>query len=357
MTDTALVPFLAGKPPARSNAFANLPSNLPDRQTVPTLGVTGKIWSISKDGATQKLMRRDSDGEEIPVSIFKAVIVDTAPNRGRAFYEGSYDPNKTTAPRCWSDNGKVPATAVPEPVATACNGCPNSVKGSKVNESGYAGVACAVHRMLAVVPAAKLDFTPLRLKLAITSLWDSESPDMEAQGWYSYDKYVNFLKANGCYHTGEIVTKMRFDANAAYPKIFFSADAWLNEDQKIYVASRVMTPEVQKLLDGSWTPAGADGVSTAPAPTPAPAPAPAPEPEPEPEPVAAAVVEEDDGDDIDWGGGATVLAQDDPAPVTKPARAARAKPAAIAAEVAPAVSTELPSGLDDLLNGWAGPTT
>ena len=355
MTDTALIPFSAGKPPALSNAFADLPSNIPDKQTVPTLGVMGKIWSISKDGATQKLMRRDADGEEIPVSIFKAVIVDCAPTRGRAFYEGAYDPNNTTAPRCWSDNGKAPSSAVENPVATACGNCPNSVKGSKVNDNGVAGVACASHRMLAVVPAAKLDFTPLRLKLAITSIWDSQSPDMEAQGWYSFDKYLDFLKANGCAHTGAVVTKMRFDANAAYPKLFFSADAWLTEEQQVYIASRVKTPEVQKLLDGSWTPAGADGVATT-----KPQAEPEHTPEPEPEPIAKAkpAAEDDDGD-IDFGsmlGAADVLTADEPTPATRAAKPAKPKAAAPAAEVAPQVSTTMPEGLEDLLSGWGGST-
>ena len=356
MSDTALIPFSAGKPPQIAGALAGLGSNIQDKLNVPSLGIKGKVWSISKNGTTQNLMRRDDDGEEIPVSVFKAVILDCAPSRGRAFYEGAYDPNNTAAPRCWSDDGKVPSKGVTSPVASACDQCPNSVKGSKVNDSGQAGVACAAHRMVALVPAAKLDFTPLRLKLAITSIWDSQSPEMEAQGWYSFDKYLDFLKANGCPHTAAVVTKMRFDSNVAYPKIFFSADSWLTEAQQTFVAGKIHTPEVQQLIDGSWTPAGVDGVKVAedaPAKVAArPAPEPEPEPEPEPAPAIKAAATDDDGDTVNWDNmGAEVLSPDEPATATKPARAAKAKPAP-KAEAVPEVSTNVPEGLEALLEGW-----
>lgn len=348
----AMIPFAAGGAPAHiSNAFAGLGSNIPERQSVPSLSYEGKTWTIHKEGAKQKLMTRDADGEQIPLSIMKVVILDSAPRRGRAFYEGTYDPNKIAAPACWSHDGERPDQSITNPCAASCAACPNSVKGSKVLDNGNTTTACSQHRMLAVIPSGDLNYTPLRLKIAITSDWDNNSPEMEREGWFSYSKYLDYLKANGCPHTAAVVTKIRFDANAAYPKLFFAAERWLSEEEQYTVAPRVKTPEVQKLIDGSWTPAGVDGVPTQNAQAAAqinPAPAPvqpveekvqiAPAPAPAPAPVQEAVMIMDDSE---------------PAPVTKPAKA-KAKEAepAPAPEQAPAASTDVPSEIASLLDAW-----
>ena len=346
----AMIPFAAGGTPAHiSDAFAGLGSNIPDRQSVPSLSYEGKTWTIHKEGAKQKLMTRDADGEQIPLSIMKVVILDSAPRRGRAFYEGTYDPNKISAPACWSSDGERPDAAVTSPCASACAACPNSVKGSKVLDNGHATTACSQHRMMAVIPSGDLNYTALRLKIAITSDWDNQSPEMEREGWFSYSKYLDYLKANGCPHTAAVVTKIRFDANAAYPKLFFAAERWLSEEEQYAVAPRVKSAEVQKLIDGSWTPAGVDGVPTqkaqiAQAPAqiePAPAPvqpveakaqvAPAPAPAPAQEEVL-------------------IMADSDPVPATKPAKKAETK--AAPAEQAPAASTDVPAEIASLLDAW-----
>jgi hypothetical protein len=149
-----------------------------------------------------KLEKRDSDGEVVPVSVMKVVILDYAKRRGRTYYEGAYDPDKESAPICWSDDGITPDATVPDEVKTKtsfkCDTCPLAAKGSKVTDQGKAIAACSQHRMLAVVPANKLDFTPLRLKIAITSDWDKQSPDAEAQGWYAFSNYTDYLKAKAC---------------------------------------------------------------------------------------------------------------------------------------------------------------
>jgi hypothetical protein len=240
-------------------------SNIEDRAKVPSLSPQGKTWTISVDGNKTKLMR-NLDGDMVPVGVLRVVVLDFAKRRGRAYYEGAYDPEKEAAPVCWSDDGITPDETVPADVkqnktAFQCDKCPMAAKGSKIADGGKAVTACSQHRMLAVVPENKLDFKPLRLKIAITSDWDKESPGAAAEGWFAFQNYMDYLKSRGVQHSAAVVTKMKFDTNASYPKIFFAAERWLNPDELAIVAPLTKSDEVQKLLGGTFTPAGVDGVN------------------------------------------------------------------------------------------------
>lgn len=350
MSDNALTVFGNGQLPAHiSSHFSDVESNLPDREKVPSLSYEGKNWSISLNGTKTTLTSKNEDGDAIPIQTFKAIILNSNAHRGRAFYEGNYDPNKIAAPACWSDDGSHPAKAVKEPVASACDKCPNSVKGSKMLDNGKATVACSQHRMLVVVPAGKPDFTPLRLKIAITSDWDGQSPDQEAQGWFSYSKYLEFLKSRGVPHTAAVVTKIKFDPNAAYPKLFFAADRWLDEAEGAVAKRQMQLPEVKKLLDGSWSPAGPDGVRTETAKEPEPEPEVEAKPEPQ---IAPATAKVEDEPEPDFG---EILTGDAPAAdEAKPAKKAEPKKAAAKTEdPKPATSsTKVDDELAALLADW-----
>lgn len=255
-------------------------SNIVERATVPSLSPQGKTWTISLNGDRTQLMKRDADGEVIPVSVMKVIILDYAKRRGRAYYEGAYDPANESAPVCWSEDGIAPPNTVEKKQSEKCETCPMAAKGSKISDNGKAVTACSQHRMLAIIPANKLDFPPLRLKIAITSDFDKQSPDAEAQGWYAFSNYMDFLKSRGVQHTAAIVTKMKFDTNAAYPKIFFAADRWLEPAELAEVIPVTKREDVISLLGGTWTPAGPDGVKAD-----EPAPAVAAEPEAKVEPA------------------------------------------------------------------------
>lgn len=230
-------------------------SNIVERATVPSLSPQGKTWTISLNGDRTQLMKRDADGETVPVSVMKVIILDYAKRRGRAYYEGAYDPANEAAPVCWSEDGIAPPNTVEKKQSEKCETCPMAAKGSKISDNGKAVTACSQHRMLAIIPANKLDFPPLRLKIAITSDFDKQSPDAEAQGWYAFSNYMDFLKSRGVQHTAAIVTKMKFDTNAAYPKIFFAADRWLEQAELAEVIPITKREDVVSLLGGTWTPA------------------------------------------------------------------------------------------------------
>lgn len=262
MSNNALTLFDAPKLslPSHVASFFEEESNIENRVTVPTLSYEGKVWTISINGEKTKLMKRNDDGDEEPMSVMRVVILDYAKRRGRAYYEGAYDPAKPGSPVCWSDDGVTPHASVKEPPCGKCQDCPMAVKGSKVTEQGKAVTACSQHRMIVVVPANKPDFPPLRMKLAITSDWDKNSPELEAQGWFAFQNYYQMLQGKGVQHTAALVTKMRFDPNTAYPKVMFSPDRWLENAELAQIAPVVKSDDVKSLLAGTWTPAGADGV-------------------------------------------------------------------------------------------------
>jgi|GEM_PF-2992025 hypothetical protein len=245
--------------PAEVTTFLDEETNIPPKQTVPSLSYEGKTWTISLEGEKTKLMRKNADGESEPISTFSVIILDWNKRRGRSYYEGAYDPNKPLPPVCWSEDGVKPHDSITDPQCATCAKCPMSVKGSKVTEQGKAVVACSEHRMIVVVPATKPEFQPLRLKLAQTSDWDGQSPDQEAQGWYAFKNYTDMLRTRGIIHTAEIVTKMRFDPDSTWPKVMFKADKRVDTPTLFKLIPVIKSDEVKKLMAGGWTPAGVDG--------------------------------------------------------------------------------------------------
>ena len=248
------------KPPAHiANTFGE-ESNIEDRVTVPSLSYEGKVWSISLNGEKTRLMKRDSDGDEVPLGTMRVIILDFAKRRGRAYYEGAYDPAKPGSPICWSDDGLAPHAKVPEDQKQCnnCEKCPMSVKGSKVTEQNKAVTACSQHRMLVVAPASDPLLTPLRLKIAITSDWD-KNEEMQAQGWFAFNNYTDFLRSKNVKHSAALVTKMKFDPSVAYPKLLFSPDRWLEEAEALKARDVSQSEDVKALLGGTWSPAGVDG--------------------------------------------------------------------------------------------------
>lgn len=261
MSGTGLALFNTAMPavPAEVNKFFEDNTNMTGRQTVPSLSYEGKSWSIVLDGEKTLLTKTDKEtGEREPVMMFRAVILDYAKRRGRAYYEGAYDPNKISLPKCWSDDGYVPNADVKEKQSDKCETCPWAMKGSKTTDQNKAVTACSQHRMIALVPAHDLSFQPLRLKIAITSDWDGQSPDHEAAGWFGFNNYTDMLRSKQVPHTAKLVTKIKFDPKTAYPKLLFSPDRWLTPDELVTVIPVVQSAEVKSLIDGTWGANGSD---------------------------------------------------------------------------------------------------
>lgn len=248
--------------PADLQKFYEEESNITARETVPSLGYEGKVWSVSMNGSKQNLERKNADGDMEAIQIAKVIILDAAKERGRAYYAGTYDPKKVSMPKCWSRDGGAPDSNVkPEDrQAAVCNECPMSKKGSRQSDNGKSVTACSEHRMLAVQIYNKdLSYPPLRMKIAVTSDWDGQSPDLEAEGWFGFKNFLDYLRKKGVPHTAMIRTKMKFDPGAAYPKIKFGVDDWLTTEQIAKLTPTVKSTEVRDLITDTWTVNGRDG--------------------------------------------------------------------------------------------------
>lgn len=250
----------AALPAHLADAFNDLGgSNIRDRQTVPSLSYEGKTWTVSMNGNKTKLQAKNEDGDMIPISVMRMVILEFNNDRGRAYYEGTYDPSNAKQPDCWSPDGKTPDTGCAKKQSTSCQGCPMSIKGSRVDTSGKESVACSSHRMLGIVPAFDLDHEPLRLKIAQTSDWDKEVAE---HGWFAFSQYGDWLKSRGIQHTALVVTKVKFNPNVAYPKLMFALDRLLTAAEVQTSVAQTKNPKLKDLLAERWSAAGVNGVAS-----------------------------------------------------------------------------------------------
>lgn len=259
MTENAVVAWDpnsgAALPAYLANAMGELGTNIADRQNVPSLSYEGKTWTIVKDGNKTKLQAENGDGDMVPIPIMRMVILGYNPERGRAFYPGVYNPAESKQPDCWSADGKTPDAGATKRQSTACNGCPQSIKGSKVQD-GKEMVACSSHRMIAIAPAFEIAGDPLRLKIAVTSDWDKQTVE---HGWHAFTQYTDFLKSRGITHTAMVVSKVKFDPNTAFPKLLFALDRLLGPEEVAQAQAALANPKVAELLAEKWTAAGAAG--------------------------------------------------------------------------------------------------
>ena len=244
-------------------------SNLKPRAGVPTLSYRGRKWSTIINGEKTTFVRKNADGDDEPVGVLRVIVLDFSQKRGRTFYEGKFDPENASRPDCWSADGETPDSSVEAPQCASCANCPMSVKGSKINELGKETTACSTHRLVAVVPAGNLEHPPMRLKLAVTSDFDSQSPDLEKAGWYAFRNYTDYLRTRQIKHTSAVITKIKFDPNKDFAKVIFSPEKFIDPAQAARIMELVRSPEVEELVNETWTPAGADGTRKSEEPAPA----------------------------------------------------------------------------------------
>ncbi len=238
--------------------------NIQERASVPSISYEGKKWTIVLNGEKHIVQKKDADGDLVAVTTLKVVILDQNPMRGRAYYVGAYNPETVTMPQCWSDDSVTPSKFVKEPCAANCATCPMSAKGSRKSDDPTKKdlVACSQHQFIAVVPAFDLNHEPLRMKLAITSIWDGKNKANDEAGWFAFKNYTDFLRANGVDHTGLVVTKMKFDSSVGitYPKVLFARDRFLTDEDMDILVPIIQSQKVKQLISTSWTPNGVDGV-------------------------------------------------------------------------------------------------
>ena len=234
-------------------------------------GVNDNLLSGSGGGEQRRRIslnggkfREFVNGEQVSVSKednLNVVIVNAAPI-SRTYYEGTYDPQNPTPPKCWSADTNAPSPDVPQEQrqASRCMDCPQNIKGSGQGESR----ACRFAQRIAVALEGQLDKV-YQLQLPATSIFgDGKDGKMPMQA------YARFLSAHNTPAVA-IITNMRFDENSSTPKLFFKAVRPLDEQELKTVVEMKDHPDTLKAI--TLTVAQTDGTDkSASAPAPAPAP-------------------------------------------------------------------------------------
>jgi hypothetical protein len=268
---------------------------------------------IGLKGARFRLVQA---GQEIAVKdepYLDVIILGANVAINRTFYAGTYDPSVKAPPSCFSVDGISPAKDAAEPQSSKCATCPQNEKGSKVFE-GRKARACAFSKRLAVMLSGDPEREVYQLDVKALSLFGD---GIDAKGLYTLSGYAKFLAARGVRAEG-LVTRLSFDTASSVPKLYFTPQSFIAEEEFAVVAKLAKSAEVKSVLEvnastvdlsgevsmeddgGFSTPAPAH-VLAAPVPVaevakPKPAAVPKkvePKPEPKPEPVAAEPMGED----------------------------------------------------------------
>jgi len=167
------------------------------------------------------------------------IFVKMAHQPSRTLYTGGYKEGEKSAPTCWSNDSKTPDPEVKNPPASACEACPNSVKGSG---QGGNGTACRLSWRTAVVLPNDVKGDVMQLVLPATSVFGKEE-----NGKWPFREYVKML-ANHNISAGRVVTKMQFDTKSPVPRVLFSPVSGINPDDLDALTTQSKTPAAENAI-------------------------------------------------------------------------------------------------------------
>ncbi len=153
------------------------------------------------------------------------IIVGVAPKIQRVWYKESYKDGNTTAPTCWSNDGKKPDADVENAPSNLCMSCSNDIKGS----GGGNSKACKHSLRLAVLLPEELNGDLYRVILSSTSIFGKNKV-----GKYPYNAYTEYLTQYEL-SVAHVVTQAFFEFENGRPKVLFKP-------------VRAITPEEYKVV-------------------------------------------------------------------------------------------------------------
>lgn len=197
----------------------------------PVMSIRGAKWRIVEGGEEHPVYM---PGTKDLAPFVRVVLLRANQALSKIYYPGQYVEGSDEKPTCYSNDGIRPAADAEDPQSETCAACPHNVWGSKISPSGAKIKACADVRRVAVLPAEDLEYSPVLLRIPGASLSDLA-------------KYGRALKQRNIPYAA-VVTKLSFDAEAAYPKIIFQYERVLTAEEMALVASRVAEPIVDDIL-------------------------------------------------------------------------------------------------------------
>ncbi len=214
----------------------------------------GGHWTLSFRNSRFTL-RLGQDEEILTDQHLDVVLIDVGDNIARSYYAKGFEAGSSDRPDCSSWNGTTPDEGVPNKQAEHCRGCPQNVKGSKMNPNGKPGFACTFSRRAAVVLVNE-DHEEERLfqmRIASTTLFGDNG-----QNGFSFKNYWNGLKQQVVARakddkpmmTYSVITRITFDLASTTPKPLFKAVAWLQEGSELgdRVTRAVFNPNVAAII-------------------------------------------------------------------------------------------------------------
>ena len=185
-------------------------------------GGTGGMKRISIKGGVWRMMVNGKEVAKNEDRAMNVVVVAAAPKVSRTFYAGTYsEGGEAKAPDCWSADGEVPDAKAVAPQASRCVDCAQNAKGSGQGDSR----ACRFSQRLAVVLANDIGGEVMQLTLPASSIFGAGEP-----GKWPLQTYAKMIGSKGVPITA-VVTEMRFDTEAATPKIAFKPVRVLDADE------------------------------------------------------------------------------------------------------------------------------
>ena len=212
-------------------------------------GGTGGMKRISIKGGVWRMMVNGKEVAKNEDRAMNVVVVAAAPKVSRTFYAGTYsEGGEAKAPDCWSADGEVPDAKASAPQASRCVDCAQNAKGSGQGDSR----ACRFSQRLAVVLANDLEGEVMQLTLPASSIFGAGEP-----GKWPLQTYAKMIGSKGVPITA-VVTEMRFDTEAATPKIAFKPIRVLDSDEHEMVITQGKSDKALKAI--TMTVSDTDGV-------------------------------------------------------------------------------------------------
>ena len=188
------------------------------------------------------VFRKYAGGKEIGAiedRFMNVIIVKMAHKASRMYYDKGYREGEKVSPACWSSDSEIPDADVKTPVASSCNSCPNSAKGS--GDNGI-GAKCKLSWRTAVVLPNDPAGDVMQLVLPATSAFGKEE-----NGRWPFRPYIQHLASHNV-SAGRVVTKMAFDTKSPTPKVLFAPVGAVPDADLEIIARQAKSPAAEAAI-------------------------------------------------------------------------------------------------------------
>lgn len=236
-------------------ALLDSPSNLPAhlqgfKSTVSTdlmAAIGGTL--LNRIGLKGNRFRSVIKGEEVGVfdeNYLDIIVVGAAPDVSRIFYPDAYKSGGDNAgPLCYSVDGIAPPLALKTRQSDACATCQWNVKGSRISENGIKSRACGFFRRLVVMLAGDPEGVMYKLDVKSMGLFGESFPK---QGKFALNDYAKAISSRGL-DVGTIVTRISFDTDQSVPKLLFSPQRFISEDEMTTITGLHEGTELEQYME------------------------------------------------------------------------------------------------------------